>query len=69
MSDAPRNSQRDAENTPFANMILTKYAVDYAIYWCLMEHISPGWAERYKRTMRRNAGIEFLPGAGPMAVR
>jgi hypothetical protein len=56
------------ENTPFANMILTKYAVDYAVYWRMMEHISPGWAERYERNMRQNAGIEYLPGAGPVGA-
>jgi len=57
------------ENTPFMNMILTKWAFDYAIYWRMMEHLSPGWSERYERTMRQNAGIEFLPGYVPLGVR
>jgi hypothetical protein len=25
----------------------------------MMEHISPGWAERYERTMKEKAGREY----------
>lgn len=56
------------ENAPFLNTIATKWAFDYLIYWRMMEHLSPGWAERYERTMKQNAGIEFLPGAGPVGA-
>lgn len=47
------------ENLPFANMIYTKAAVDYAVYYKLMEYLSPGYLERYERTMKDKAGIEF----------
>ena len=47
------------ENTPFANMILTKAAVDYLVYYELMEWISPGYLDRMTRTMKDKQGIEF----------
>lgn len=56
------------ENTPFLNTIATKWAFDYLVYWRMMEYLSPGWAERYERTMKQNAGIEFRPGAGPVGA-
>ena len=46
-------------NLPFTNMIYTKAAFDYAIYHRLMEYLSPGYLERYERTMKQNAGIEY----------
>lgn len=47
------------ENTPFTNMIVTKAAVDYLIYYELMEWISPGYLGRLQDTMKNKQGIEF----------
>jgi hypothetical protein len=47
------------ENTPYANMIYTKIAVDYLIYYELMEWISPGYLDRMTSTMKTKQGIEF----------
>jgi hypothetical protein len=47
------------ENLPFMNMIYTKMAFDHAIYYRLMEYLSPGYLERYERTMKDKAGQEF----------
>lgn len=47
------------ENLPGMNMIYVKAAFDYAIYYRLMEYLSPGYLERYERTMKDKAGIEF----------
>jgi hypothetical protein len=47
------------ENLPFANMIYTKAAVDYLIYYRLMEYLNPGYLERMEQTMRQKQGSEF----------
>ncbi len=46
-------------NLPFANMIYTKMAVDYLVYYRLMEWINPGYLERMERTMKEKSGTEF----------
>jgi polyhydroxyalkanoate synthesis regulator phasin len=46
-------------NLPFMNMIYTKAAFDYMIYFRLQEAINPGYLQRYERTMKEKAGIEF----------
>lgn len=46
-------------NTPMANMIWTKMAVDYLFFYRLQEWINPGYLQRYEALMKRNAGIEF----------
>ena len=55
------------QNLPFANIWYTKLAFDYGIYYRLMEYLSPGYLERYERTMKQNAGTEFW--LRPTAVR
>lgn len=47
------------ENLPFANMIYTKAAVDYLIYYRLMEWLNPGYLERMEQTMSQKQGTEF----------
>lgn len=47
-------------NTPFMNMIYTKAAFDYLVYWRLLETLNPGYLERMERTMKQNQGIEFM---------
>ncbi|MCC6172077.1 MAG: hypothetical protein IT481_08615 [Gammaproteobacteria bacterium] len=47
------------QNTPFANMIYTKAAVDYLIHFRLQEHLRPGYLERMERSMKDKQGIEF----------
>lgn len=46
-------------NTPFANTIYTKAAVDYLIYYRLMEWLNPGYLRRMEDQMKKNAGTEF----------
>ncbi|NWG26612.1 MAG: hypothetical protein HXY30_19705 [Pseudorhodoplanes sp.] len=48
------------ENTPFLNMIYTRAAFDYLIYWRLLEALNPGYLSRMEQTMKRNQGTEFL---------
>lgn len=47
-------------NLPFMNMILTKSAFDYLIYYRMMEYISPGYLERTERNLKEKQGIEFM---------
>lgn len=47
------------DNLPFMNMIYTKLAFDYLIYYRLQEAINPGFLQRYERTMKQNQGTEF----------
>lgn len=56
------------ENTPFANMIYTKYAVDALIYWRLAEWISPGFLERHERNMKDKQGIQYIEQLRPTRV-
>lgn len=56
------------DNTPFANMIYTKYAVDALIYWRMAEWMSPGFLERHERTMKDKQGIEYLDQLRPTRV-
>jgi hypothetical protein len=46
-------------NLPFANMIYTKAAFDYLIYYRFMEWLNPGYLERMERTMKEKSGTEF----------
>lgn len=56
------------DNTPYANMIYTKYAVDALIYWRLAEWISPGFLERHERTMKDKQGIKYIDELRPTRV-
>lgn len=47
------------ENTPFANMIWTKWAVDYLVFYRLQEAINPGYLRRSEQFMKDKQGIEF----------
>jgi hypothetical protein len=47
------------ENTPFANTIYTKMAVDYLIFYELMNWLSPGYLQRMQRTVKDRQGVEF----------
>lgn len=47
------------DNTPFANMIYSKAAVDYLIYYRFMEWLNPGYLERFERTMKDKHGMQF----------
>lgn len=46
-------------NTPYANMIYTKAAVDYLFLYRMQEWINPGYLRRYEDAVKRNSGIEF----------
>jgi hypothetical protein len=46
-------------NLPFANMIYTKAAIDYLIFYRFMEWLNPGYLERMERTMKDKSGTEF----------
>lgn len=46
-------------NTPFANMIYTKAAVDYLVYYRFMDWLNPGYLSRMERTMKEKSGTEF----------
>lgn len=46
-------------NLPFMNMIYTKMAFDYLVYYRLQDAINPGYLARYERTMKDKQGIEF----------
>jgi hypothetical protein len=56
------------DNTPFANMIYTKYAVDALIYWRMAEWISPGFLDRHERTMKDKQGIKYIDELRPTRV-
>lgn len=47
-------------NLPFGNMIYTKWATDYLIYYRFMEWLNPGYLQRMQQTMKDKQGIEFL---------
>lgn len=47
------------ENLPFANMIYTKAAVDYLIYYRLQEWLNPGYLARHEQTMKQKQGTEY----------
>jgi hypothetical protein len=47
-------------NTPFANMIYTKAAVDYLIMYRMQEYLNPGYLQRMENTMKQKNGTEFL---------
>ena len=46
-------------NLPFGNMIYTKAAIDYLVYYRLMEYLNPGYLGRMEQQMKKNAGTEF----------
>jgi hypothetical protein len=46
-------------NAPYGNMIYTKSAIDYLIYYRFMEWLNPGYLERMERTMKEKSGTEF----------
>jgi hypothetical protein len=47
-------------NTPFANMIYTKAAIDYLVFYRFMEWLNPGYLERMERSAKEKQGIEFM---------
>jgi hypothetical protein len=49
------------DNLPFGNMIYTKAAIDYLVFYRLMEWLNPGYLERMERTMKDKQGTEFKP--------
>lgn len=46
-------------NTPFANLFYTKFAVDYLFLYGMNEAISPGYIDRLERRTKRDKGQEF----------
>lgn len=48
------------DNTPFANMIYSKAAFDYLIFYRLQEWFNPGYLERMERFQKERQGTEFL---------
>jgi len=48
------------ENLPFGNMIYTKAAIDYLVFYRLQEWLNPGYLERMERTVKEKQGIEFM---------
>lgn len=48
------------ENLPFMNMIYTKAAFDYLVFYRLQETLNPGYLQRMEETMKQKQGIEFM---------
>jgi hypothetical protein len=48
------------DNAPFMNMIYTKAAFDYLIYYRLAEMMNPGFLQRMEQGMKDKQGTEFL---------
>jgi hypothetical protein len=47
------------ENLPGMNMIYTKAAFDYLIFYRLQEAMNPGYLRRMERAQKNNSGIEY----------
>lgn len=61
LDDLPGDLTRAAKaNTPFANLWMTRSALDYILWFNLQEAIKPGSVEKYERNVEREQNTEFL---------
>lgn len=63
-SDKPEKGAQQAlrfaiNNTPFANLFYTKFAVDYLFLYGMNEAISPGYLDRLESRTKNDKGQEF----------
>ena len=56
-------------NTPFANLFYTKFAVDYLFLYGMNEAISPGYIDRLERRTKRDKGQEFYLPPSDYAIQ
>lgn len=56
-------------NTPFANLFYTKFAVDYLFLYGMNEAISPGYIDRLERRTKRDKGQEFYLPPSEYAIQ
>ena len=73
-SDKPEKGVQQAlrfavNNTPFANLFYTKFAVDYLFLYGMNEAISPGYIDRLERRTKRDKGQEFYLPPSDYAIQ
>jgi hypothetical protein len=56
-------------NLPFGNMIYTKAAIDYLVFYRFQEWLNPGYLERMERTMKDKQGTEIISRRHGWAIR